>query len=99
MTTDNISESAKLLQKDFELSIPDEQLTKEQLIKSLEPVIKQLLDRDLEKLLQICYRIDLGEEKLKIILHESNPEEMAYELSAALVDRQVQKIEIRRKYQ
>ncbi|GAB3648219.1 hypothetical protein GCM10028791_11580 [Echinicola sediminis] len=99
MKSDSISESARLLQKDFELSIPGELNSKEELIKLLEPIIKQLLDRDLEKLLHVCYRIDLGEHKLKNILHTSAPERMAYDLSAALVDRQIQKIEIRRKYQ
>ncbi|WP_200975785.1 hypothetical protein [Echinicola sp. 20G] len=94
-----ISESAQLLQKDFELSLPEEDLTREALIELLSPVVSNLLNRDFERLLHICYRIDLGEQKLKYILHQANPESLAKELSAALVDRQIQKVEIRRRYQ
>ncbi|QDH79144.1 hypothetical protein FKX85_08900 [Echinicola soli] len=98
-TSADISESIALLQKDFDLTVPDEELSREQLIKLLVPIVGDLLNRDLERLLQICYRIDLGEERLKRLLHEANPETMATELSEALVDRQLQKVEIRRKYQ
>ncbi|WP_186757670.1 hypothetical protein [Echinicola salinicaeni] len=94
-----ILESVKLLQKDFDLPSPPEVISKEELIDLLEPVVQQLLNRDFERLLQICYRVDLGESRLKQILHESNPEQMCRDLSEALVNRQIQKIEIRKKYQ
>ncbi|WP_215223353.1 hypothetical protein [Echinicola shivajiensis] len=94
-----ILESVKLLQKDFDLPSPQESISKEELIDLLEPVIRQLLNRDFERLLQICYRVDLGESRLKHILNEANPEQMSRELSEALVNRQIQKIEIRKKYQ
>ncbi|GGF47583.1 hypothetical protein [Echinicola rosea] len=97
-TSAYISESIALLQKDFDLSVPDGEVSREQLVRLLTPIVGNLLNRDLERLLQICYRIDLGEERLKRLLHEANPETMAEELSEALVDRQLQKIEIRRKY-
>jgi hypothetical protein len=57
-----------------------------------------MLNRDFERLLQICYRVDLGENKLKQILHESEPELMAFDLAKALVERQMLKIEIKRRY-
>ncbi|UCS95172.1 hypothetical protein KZP23_09250 [Echinicola marina] len=94
-----ILESVQLLQKDFDLPSPHESISREELIALLEPVVRQLLDRDFERLLQICYRVDLGEVRLKQILHESNPEQMSRELSEALVNRQIQKIEIRKRYQ
>ncbi|AWW33206.1 hypothetical protein DN752_15120 [Echinicola strongylocentroti] len=94
-----ISESVQLLQKDFDLAVPQGELTRERLVELLTPIVGQLLNRDLERLLQICYRIDLGEERLKKLLHEANPETLAIELSEALVDRQLQKVQIRRKYQ
>lgn len=82
-TSEHISESIELLQKDFELTVPDEPLNREQLIKLLTPIVGELLNRDLERLLQVCYRIDLGEARLKHLLHEANPETMASELSEA----------------
>ncbi|PRY86245.1 hypothetical protein [Mongoliibacter ruber] len=87
-----------ILKKDFEF--PSEIEVKDQgyLLQLLVPLVSRMLDRDFERLLQICYRIDLGENKLKKILHESSPEEMAKDLSIAIIERQILKIEIRRKY-
>ncbi|MDN3669604.1 hypothetical protein QWY93_09710 [Echinicola jeungdonensis] len=94
-----IIETAQLLEKDLALPVPKGNMDRDGLIKYLEPLIHQLLNRDFEKLLQVCYRIDLGEEKLKEILHESPPEQLSKDLSTAIVDRQILKIQIRRKYQ
>ncbi|WP_291777583.1 hypothetical protein [Cecembia sp.] len=93
-----IKASKAYFEKAFELPVIKEELNEEDLIQLILPTVKKMLDRDLERLLSICYRIDLGENKLKKILHESAPESMAYELSSALVKRQIQKIEIRQKY-
>lgn len=93
-----IQKSLEFLKQDFELPLIQEKLTEEKLIKVLTPVVSNMLDRDFEKLLNICYRIDLGEKKLKSILHESQPEHVAQDLATALVKRQIQKIEIRQKY-
>jgi hypothetical protein len=95
---DTIQKSLEFLKQDFELPMIQDKLTEEKLIKVLTPVVSNMLDRDFEKLLNICYRIDLGEKKLKYILHESQPENMAQDLATALVKRQIQKIEIRQKY-
>lgn len=93
-----VKEAAHSLQKDFALPSISEDFSEEDLVSLLTPPIKTMLDRDFEKLLQICYRVDLGEEKLKTILHTSNPETLASDLARALVARQILKAEIRRKY-
>ncbi|WP_373493567.1 hypothetical protein [Aquiflexum sp.] len=93
-----IQDTALLLEKNFYLKIPDKLSTEEELVALMTPVIHQMLNRDFEKLLQVCYRIDLGENKLKAILHESDPEMMAFDLAKALVERQILKIEIRNRY-
>ena len=87
-----------LLRKDFDFPEQVREFDEEKLIDFLTKTIRQMLDRDFERLLQICYRIDLGENKLKKILHESEPDKIASDLSLALWHRQKQKIEIRRKY-
>lgn len=99
MKEDFVQDTILLLKKDFEISREKEAATKEELIDLLLPIVQQMLNRDFEKLLQVCYRIDLGENKLKQILHESDPELMAFDLAKALVERQMLKIEIKRKYQ
>jgi hypothetical protein len=92
------TETYHLITKDFQLPEVTENFSEEKAIVILSKAISQLMDRDLERLLQICYRIDLSENKLKQILHESEPEYMAADLAKALWERQKQKVEIRRKY-
>jgi hypothetical protein len=95
---DTLQSTMEFLKQDFELPVIKDELNEEKLITLLTPVVSKMLDREFEKLLNICYRIDLGENRLKSILHESKPENMAMELATALVKRQIQKIEIRQKY-
>jgi hypothetical protein len=93
-----IQDTARLLGKTFDLKNPEKLSTEEELVALMTPIIHQMLNRDFEKLLQVCYRIDLGESKLKHILHQSDPETMAFDLAKALVERQMLKIKIRDKY-
>jgi hypothetical protein len=95
---DIIQNTVEFLKQDFELPMVVETLTEEKLIQLLTPIVSKMLDREFEKLLNICYRVDLGENRLKSILHESQPENIAMELATALVKRQIQKIEIRQRY-
>ncbi len=91
-------ETAQLLQKNFALPEARDGFSEEQLIDILTPLIHQLLDREFERLLQLCYRIDLGEDNLRKILSESAPDQMAGDLARAIVVRQKMKIEIRRRF-
>lgn len=91
-------ETFALITKDFELPEIKEEFSEEKAIQILAKAISQLMDRNLERLLQVCYRIDLAENKLKQILHESEPDKVAPDLAKALWDRQKQKVEIRRRY-
>jgi hypothetical protein len=93
-----LSATFSLLNQDFALSQIPEEFNEEMAIAHLSKAIGQLLDRDFERLLQICYRIDLGETRLKQILYEAAPDQVASELARALWYRQKQKIEIRRRY-
>ena len=96
--SDIIKESAAFFENEFQLRPAKEALNEASLITWLTPVVKMMLDRDFGKLLAICYRIDLGEEKLKKILHESAPDNVAKDLTEALVIRQLQKLAMRQKY-
>ena len=91
-------ETYSLVNKDFQLPEVKEAFSEEKAIALLAKAISQLMDRNLERLLQICYRIDLAENKLKQILHESEPDQVATDLAKALWERQKQKVEIRRRY-
>ena len=98
MSDSSSQENFLLLQKDFDLPEKVDEFDEEKAITLLSKVISYMLDREFERLLQICYRIDLGEEKLKRILHESEPDQVASDLAQALWTRQKQKVEIRKRY-
>lgn len=98
MENSQLSDTFSLLAKDFTLPDLREGFDEDKAIEILSKAISQLLDRDFERLLQICYRIDLGENRLKKILHESKPDQVASDLAKALWERQKQKVEIRRRY-
>lgn len=91
-------ETFSLISKDFQLPEIKEEFSEEKALAVLTKVISQMMDRNFERLLQVCYRIDLAESKLKQILHESEPDQVAADLAKALWDRQKQKVEIRRRY-
>ena len=91
-------ETYSIISKDFQLPEVKEEFSEEKAIEILSKAISQLMDRNLERLLQICYRVDLSENRLKQILYESEPDRVAFDLAKALWERQKQKVEIRRKY-
>jgi hypothetical protein len=83
-----------------ELALPElrEEFDEEKALEVITKALRQLLDKNLERLLQICYRVDLSENTLKKILSESPPEQLASDLALALWERQKQKIVLRRRY-
>ena len=91
-------ETFSLITKDFLLPEVKEAFSEEKALSILSKAISQLMDRNLERLLQICYRVDLSENTLKQILHESAPDLVAADLAKALWERQKQKVEMRRRY-
>lgn len=90
----------KLVCKDFQLEGKEDslQMSWEELVKFLSIHVKYLLDNDMNTLLNILYRIDIPEEKVKQILHYSSPENMSNELAEVIIQRQKQKAETRLKY-
>jgi len=98
MNPDVPQETYFIISKDFQLPEIKEEFSEEKAVEILAKVISQLMDRNLERLLQICYRVDLSEKRLKQILYESEPDRVAVDLASALWERQKKKVEIRRRY-
>ena len=91
-------ETYALVNQELSLPAPEEGFGEAKAVSLLTRAVRQLLDQNLERLLQICYRIDLSENLLKKILAESPPELLASDLAQALWDRQKQKIVLRKRY-
>ena len=85
------------------LRLPEGQLTHEyedyeSLKKRVLPVIRQMLDNDFNSLLNLLYRIDVNEDKLKKILTFGNPENIAGDITDLILHREIQKVKTRKQY-
>lgn len=94
----------KQIKKDFiqnglELQLEEIQLEDyDALLHTLEEMLSWLLERDEQRLLQLLYRIDLGEEKLKKSMLENEQESLASLLAKLIIKREAQKVLIRNHY-
>ncbi|KQB98984.1 hypothetical protein [Pedobacter sp. Hv1] len=85
----------KIINKDFEI---DNNLSEEQLRQLMVNSFAYLIEEDFSKLLQILYRADVDQYKLKELL-ESNADQSSAEVIAdAYLSRQKAKIETWKKY-
>lgn len=60
--------------------------------------IVELLDRNPAWLMHVLYRVDVAEPRVKAVFAEAAPDEIAPRLADLLIERQLQKIELRRRY-
>ncbi|SFG77744.1 hypothetical protein [Pedobacter insulae] len=85
----------KIVSKDFDLpeSISDSQL-RDALVKTFE----YLVDDDFQKLLQILYKADVDQYKLKELLEHAEGKSTAEIIADAYIERQQAKVETWKKY-
>ena len=60
--------------------------------------IAWLVDNDFERLLTILYRIDVSEQKVKMMIEQNEGENTSEILADLILERQAQKIESRKKF-
>ena len=70
----------------------------EQLKRRLTKKLKELLDTNYEKLINILYRIDINEYKLNELFGSKNREDIPSRLADLIIERQLQKINFRNRY-
>lgn len=101
MSASEVKQAVHLIQKDLSLdheSLPESVASTDDLKKALIPVINYLLNKDLNRLLNALYRIDISEKKVKEVLTLEHPENMASCLADLIVQREMQKVITRNKY-
>lgn len=81
--------------KDFEV---EEIWTEAQIRERLVQAFAYLLDNDISKMMNILYRTDVDEEKLKSLLISNSELPSAEVIAEAYLRRQKEKIETRKKY-
>ncbi len=96
MNTELFLSSSQSLQKYFDAEVQGS--NEEQLKEWLTQQLIYLLLNDMEKLLNILYRIDVNEQKVKEVFAQKNPQLIAPLLAELLIDREIQKAETRIKF-
>ena len=85
------------LNKNLEIDMPADSSIDE-LKKLLTPYINNLINKDFNKLVNILYRIDIDEKKLKIFLNENKNTDAASIIADMIIDRQIQKLRSRSEF-
>ena len=64
----------------------------------LSAYINTLIKNDFDKLITYLYRIDVNEQKLKLLLQQNGNEDAGNIIATLIIERQQQKIETRRQF-
>ena len=64
----------------------------------IESVVRDLIRHNMTKLAGILYRVDVNERKLKYLLQEKAGLDAAVIITELIIDRQLEKIALRKKY-
>ena len=76
-----------------------EKYSEEDLENYLAVFINELIDKDFNKLVNLLYRIDISEQKLKIALqNEDKTISSSKTIAKLIIERQLQKLEFRKKF-
>ena len=87
----------KYLNEKFELNIPVE-TTQEQMEIFLAGRINQLIENDFTQLLQILYRIDVSEQKLRSLLKQNTGTDAGRIIAVLIIERQLEKLRSRQQF-
>ena len=92
-----ISELVQYINKDMALELP-EKISFSELVEKLSAMVNQLIQNNFEKLVSLLYRIDVSEKKLKTLLHDNANETAGKIIALLIIERQLEKIALRKKY-
>ena len=84
-----------LLEKDLDCPLNLMDPSRESILNFLKQFIAELLDKNLERLFYVMYRLDIPEEKVLKCLSPNNPEAPVDQLAAMVMEREVQKARAR----
>ena len=82
------------LNKELAVDLP-ENISYDELKDQLSTHINHLIKNDFDKLIAYLYRIDVSEEKLKLMLQQFPQEDAGNIIASLIIERQAQKIKLR----
>ena len=88
---------SQLISKEFQIELPDK-ISYEELQSRLVLYINDLIKNDFEKLVTYLYRVDVNEQKLKLLLQQFPEEDAGKIIAALIIERQQQKIKTREQF-
>ena len=91
MSNDNLSATTELIVRDFDLEPQEESLTEEELLRLLSDVVAEMIERRLEYLLSLMYRLDVDEKKVHFALSPLSEEPANIALAKLILERQKQR--------
>ena len=91
MSNDNLSATTELIVRDFDLEPQEESLTEEELLRLLSDVVAEMIERRLEFLLSLMYRLDIDEKKVHFALSPFCEESANIALARLILERQKQR--------
>jgi len=95
------------MQKENKISIPDKIITltnsiqrkpSEEIVSQLISFINDLINKDFNALVQLLYRIDIDEKKLKDLLKQNKNADAALIIAELIITRQLQKIKSKKQF-
>jgi hypothetical protein len=93
-----VAETSALIFRDFELEAPAEPMTEQELLNYLAEVIAYMLERKMDYLLSLLYRLDVSEQKINQALRLDNAENAPIALARLVVERQKQRVATKKAY-
>ena len=78
--------------------VPQNEVDREKLRTELAAYINELITHQFDQLLQLLYRVDVSEQKLKNVLRENSDEDAGLLLADLLLKRQEEKLAARRSF-
>ena len=87
----------KYLNEQFDLEIPGK-TTREQMITFLAERINYLITNDFTQLLQVLYRIDVSEQKLRTLLKQNAGTDAGRIIAVLVIERQLEKLRSREQF-
>lgn len=72
--------------------------SKEKIREQLIHLLNELINKDFHALIQLLYRIDVNEKKIRLYLNENSDKDSASVLADLIIERQIEKRESRKKF-
>ena len=95
ITAEN-AETTALIVRDFELTTPEKPMMEAELLNYLADVIAYMIEKRLDYLLSLLYRLDVAEDKINRALMPGNAEEANVALARLVIERQKRRIATKR---